>query len=137
MEAFPDLDLAVASRFVATLGLTFDEITERTVTGRVVLGPQHHGPWGAVHGGVYSTVVERAASVGASWAVVDRGLRAVGVHNATDVFAQVTAGRVDVRAEAVHQGDLHQVWVVDILAADDGTRIARGQLRLQNIDHQT
>lgn len=137
MADFPDLDLSVASRFLATLGLVFDEITAGSVTGHLDLGPQHHSPWGRVHGGVYSTVVERAASVGASWAVVDRGQRAVGIHNATDVFVSTTRGRADVHAEPIHQGPLQQVWTVLIVAAADRTPLACGQLRLQNIDrHQ-
>ena len=63
------------------------EVTEATgtrVTGTVDLGPDQHTPWGVVHGGVYCSVVESAASIGASTAVVDRGQFAVGVNNNTD-----------------------------------------------------
>ncbi|MGK5729375.1 PaaI family thioesterase [Streptomyces sp. URMC 124] len=134
MTAFPALGLDTASRFLVALGLEFDEVTGDGVRGRLALGPQHHNPWGVVHGGVHSTVVERAASVGASRAVADRGFFAVGVHNATDVFLTTTGGPALVTAYPVFQGDLQQVWTVEIAAAD-GTRplLARGQLRLQNV----
>lgn len=132
MTTFPDLNLDAASRFVAALGLVFDDVTAEAVSGHLDLGPQHHSPWGLVHCGVYSTVVERAASVGASRAVLARGQFAVGLHNATDVFVFTASGRADVRAEPVYQGELQQLWSVEI-TADDGTLLARGQLRLQNV----
>ena len=71
------------------------DVTEATgtrVTGIVDLGPDQHTPWGVVHGGVYCTVVESAASIGASAAVADRGQFAVGVNNNTD-FLRPDDGR--------------------------------------------
>ncbi|MFG2228160.1 PaaI family thioesterase [Streptomyces sp. NPDC048644] len=133
MATFPEMSLDKASRFLAALGLEFDEITADAVAGRIELGPQHHNPWGVVHGGVYSTVVERAASVGASRAVHDQGLFAVGVHNMTDVFVTTVQGPAVVTAYPVFQGELQQVWSVDVSAEGSGTLLARGQLRLQNV----
>ncbi|MEU1819489.1 PaaI family thioesterase [Streptomyces roseifaciens] len=134
MTAFPALGLDTASRFLVALGLEFDEVAGDGVRGRIELGPQHHNPWGVVHGGVHSTVVERAASVGASKAVADRGLFAVGVHNATDVFVTTTGGPALVTARPVFQGGLQQVWSVEITAGGGtGPLLARGQLRLQNV----
>ncbi|MFI0979754.1 PaaI family thioesterase [Streptomyces sp. NPDC021093] len=133
MATFPDLSLDSANRFVAALGLEFDEVRADAVTGRIELGPQHHNAWDVVHGGVYSTVVERAASVGASRAVEEHGLFAVGVHNATDVFVTTAKGLALVTAHPVFQGELQQVWSVEILTDVDGTPLARGQLRLQNV----
>ena len=68
------------------------EATGTRVTGTVDLGPDQHTPWGVVHGGVYCTVVESAASIGASTAVVDRGQFAVGVNNNTDFLRPMTSG---------------------------------------------
>jgi hypothetical protein len=51
------------------------------VAGHVGLGPDQHTPWGVVHGGVYCSVVESAASIGASSAVLEHGQFAVGVNN--------------------------------------------------------
>ncbi|MCB5910853.1 PaaI family thioesterase [Streptomyces pinistramenti] len=133
MATFPEMSLDKASRFLAALGLEFDEIRADAVTGRIELGPQHHNPWAVVHGGVYSTIVERAASVGASRAVHEKGLFAVGVHNMTDVFVAAVQGPAVVTAHPVFQGELQQVWSVDVSADEGGTLLARGQLRLQNI----
>ncbi|MGY1854967.1 PaaI family thioesterase [Modestobacter sp. SYSU DS0290] len=126
-------DLSTASAFVAASGLELAEVSGSRVTGSVELGPQHHTPWGVVHGGVYCTLVESAASIGASLAVTERGQFAVGVNNNTDFLRPVTAGRVEVLAEPVQQGKTLQLWLVTLTRADDGKVVARGQVRLQNV----
>jgi uncharacterized protein (TIGR00369 family) len=86
-----------------------------------------------VHGGVYCSVIESAASIGASAAVAAHGQFAVGVNNNTDFIRAMTAGRVDVVAEPVQQGRTQQLWQVLITRAEDGKLVARGQVRLQNV----
>lgn len=130
--ALPDFDLAAASRFVAAAGLVIDEVSGTRVRGHLDLGPVHHTPWGVVHGGVYATAVESAASIGASAAVADRGQYAVGLHNATDLLRASSAGHATVLAEPIHQGRTQQLWLVTI-SSDQGKQLARGQLRLQNV----
>jgi 1,4-dihydroxy-2-naphthoyl-CoA hydrolase len=129
----PDVDLAASSRFTAASGFVPDEMTGTRVTGVVDLGPDQHTPWGVVHGGVYCTVIESAASIGASAAVVDRGQFAVGVNNNTDFLRSMTSGRVEVLAEPVQQGRTQQLWQVTLTRAEDGKLVARGQVRLQNV----
>jgi 1,4-dihydroxy-2-naphthoyl-CoA hydrolase len=46
-------------------------VTATRVVGHIDLGREHHTPWGVIHGGVYATAVETAASLGASAAVDD------------------------------------------------------------------
>ena len=128
----PQADLTAASAFVSAMGFVVGEAGGSRVTGHVDLGPEHHTPWGVVHGGVYCSIVESAASVGASLAVREHGQFAVGVNNNTDFLRSVTAGRVDVVAEPVQQGRTQQLWQVH-LTRDDGKLVARGQVRLQNV----
>ena len=128
----PPVDLRAASAFVAATGLEFTEVTGTRVAGSIDVGPDHHTPWGVVHGGVYCTVVESAASIGASTAVAERGQFSVGVSNQTDFLRPMTAGRLDVVAEPVQQGKTLQLWLVT-LAREDGKLVARGQVRLQNV----
>ena len=125
-------DLTAASAFVAATGLQLTEVTGTRVAGSIDVGPDHHTPWGVVHGGVYCTVVESAASIGASTAVAERGQFSVGVSNQTDFLRPMTAGRLDVVAEPVQQGKTLQLWLVT-LAREDGKLVARGQVRLQNV----
>ena len=127
-----DLSIKAASRFVAGAGLVVDSAGGTRVVGHISLGPDHHTPWGTVHGGVYTTAVESAASIGASLAVRDRGQFAVGVHNATDFLRSATSGRAEVIAEPLQQGRVQQLWLVTI-TDERGRTLARGQLRLQNV----
>ncbi|RBY95205.1 PaaI family thioesterase [Blastococcus sp. TF02-8] len=108
------------------------EATGTRVTGHVDLGPDQHTPWGVVHGGLYCSVVESAASIGASLAVQEHGQFSVGVNNNTDFIRSATGGRLDVVAEPIQQGRTQQLWQV-LLTREDGKLVARGQVRLQNV----
>jgi uncharacterized protein (TIGR00369 family) len=129
----PPVDLTSASPFVAATAFDVTEATGTRVTGTVETGPQQHTPWGVVHGGLYCTVVESAASIGASAAVADRGQFAVGVNNSTDFLRPMTAGRLDVVAQPLQQGRTLQLWQVVLTRSEDGKVVARGQVRLQNV----
>ncbi|HET6917678.1 MAG TPA: PaaI family thioesterase [Acidimicrobiales bacterium] len=119
--------------FLQTSGLTIDDVSATRVTGHIDLGPQHHTPWGIVHGGVYTTAVESAASIGASAAIQDKGQVAVGLTNTTHFLRSLTEGKVTVEAVALNQGRTQQLWRVDITDAA-GRLVAHGELRLQNLD---
>ena len=82
-----------------------------------------------MHGGVYTTAVESAASIGATAAVADSAQYAVGLHNATDFLRASTAGRAEVLAEPLQQGRTQQLWLVTI-TNEQGKELARGQVRL-------
>lgn len=118
--------------FVNAAGLVVDEVTTARVTGRITLGPEHHTPWGIVHGGVYASAVESAASIGASAAVRDGGRVAVGLTNTTHFLRPMTEGTVAVEAVALSQGRSQQLWRVDIVDAW-GRLVAHGEVRLQNL----
>lgn len=118
--------------FVAGAGLIVDQVSGVRVAGHIDLGPDHHTPWGIVHGGVYATAVETAASVGATAAVADQGQVAVGLTNTTHFLRSLAEGRVVVEALALYQGRSHQLWRVDI-TDESGRLVAHGELRLQNI----
>jgi 1,4-dihydroxy-2-naphthoyl-CoA hydrolase len=130
----PDPDLQATSEFMQTLGVHFDEMGPQRVTGWLDAGPQHHQPWGLVHGGVFTSVIETFATTGAYQAVKDDGRLAVGVTNVTDFLRPHKEGRLRVTAEPLQQGRTQQLWLVVITRDDDGRAVARGQVRLQNID---
>lgn len=128
----PELGLDRASAFVAAAGLVFDEVTGTRVTGHIDLTADHHQPWGLVHGGVYASAIESAASVGAATAVEADGLVAVGLTNTTQYLRSIREGRVEVEATALNQGRTQQLWQVDV-RDDRGKLVAHGEVRLQNI----
>ncbi|WP_350246269.1 PaaI family thioesterase [Rhodococcus sp. D-6] len=121
------------SRFVEASGFVVEEATGTKVAGYVDLGPDHHTPWGVVHGGLYATIVETAGGIGASAAVLERGQFAVGVNNSTDFLRSTTGCRASVTAEPLQQGRTQQLWLVIITDTTTGKVLARGQLRLQNV----
>jgi uncharacterized protein (TIGR00369 family) len=118
--------------FIELLGLEFVEVSGDRVVIRWTIKPHLHQPYGIVHGGVHSSVVETAASVGGAMWFGERG-QVVGVSNTTDFLRAVREGTLTAVATPVHRGRLQQLWVVEIADAE-GRLVARGQVRLQNIE---
>jgi 1,4-dihydroxy-2-naphthoyl-CoA hydrolase len=131
-ESRADVNLEGDSAFMRILGLSFEEVGPERVTASFEAGPDHHQPWGLVHGSVFTAVIETVATTGAYQAVRDRGQLAVGVNNVTDFMRPHQQGRLDVVAEPLQQTKTQQLWQV-VISREDGKTVARGQVRLQNI----
>lgn len=119
--------------FMRLLGLSFEEVGPDRVVATFDTGSDHHQPWGIVHGGVFASVIETVASTGAYVAVKDRGQLAVGVTNITDFLRPHREGKLRAVAEPLQQGKTQQLWQV-VIEREDGKGVARGQVRLQNIE---
>jgi uncharacterized protein (TIGR00369 family) len=122
----------INSGLAGHLKLEFREITPDRVVLTWRVGPEHHQPNGIVHGGVHCAAVETAASVGATVWLGDRG-HVVGVSNQTDFLRGVREGELIATATPIHRGRLQQLWQVEI-TDEPGRLVARGQVRLQNIE---
>lgn len=119
--------------FTGVLGLEPIEVTGSRFVGRWPITPALLQPFGILHGGAITAVVESAASVAGYLAVADAGGVVAGVNNNTDFYRAVRDGMVlDVVAEPVFQGRSQQVWQVDF-RDDRGRLTARGTLRLHNM----
>ena len=114
------------------LGLRFEVINPARVVASFETGPAHHQPWGLVHGGVFTAVIETVSTTGAYLAVEDRVQLAVGVNNVTNFMRPHQDGRLGVVAEPLQQGKAQQIWQA-VITREDGKTVARGQVRLQNI----
>ncbi len=125
--------MASAGGFLRAHGAEWAVLTGTRVEGHLQATAEHHTPWGVVHGGVYCTAIESAASIGASIAVRDRGQFAVGLDNLTDFVRAHRTGLLRIVAVPVHQGRTGQPWTVEI-AREDGAPVATGRVRLQNVD---
>lgn len=121
--------------FNKVLGLVIDEHSGELVRGHVTVHQDLLQPYGIVHGGVYSSLAETTASVGAAmWHMgrVPEG-RTVGVSNSTNFVRAVHEGvTITVVATPVHRGRTLQLWQVD-MTDDDGRLVARGQVQLANL----
>lgn len=124
-----------ASELLQLIDPQFEEATPTRVSGTIAADERHHQPWGLVHGGFYTAAIETFATIGAFQAVKDAGQQVVGVANATDFLRPHRSGRLRLAGEPVHQGRTYQIWQVEIRTDDDDAKlIARGQVRLQNIE---
>ena len=59
---------------------------------------------------------------------------AVGVSNVTDFLRPHRGGRLAVVATPLQQGRTQQLWQVEIRRPEDDKLVARGQVRLQNVE---
>jgi uncharacterized protein (TIGR00369 family) len=122
------------SELMRLLEIEFDERSATRVSGSIAADERHHQPWGLVHGGLYTTAIESFATVGAFEAVKDRGQQAVGVSNMTDFLRPHRHGRLNVTATPIQQGRSQQLWQVEVRRPEDDKLVARGQVRLQNVE---
>jgi uncharacterized protein (TIGR00369 family) len=119
-----------------TLGFVYEELSPDRVVVRWVIDERQLQAYGIVHGGVYCAAIESTASVGAAIWYAERG-KVVGVSNHTNFLR---SARVDdtlvATATPLHRGRLQQLWLVEI-EDRTGRRIARGEVRLQNLPAAT
>jgi 1,4-dihydroxy-2-naphthoyl-CoA hydrolase len=126
----PDLP-DLPSRFDKLLNLRFDEATGDRVVAVVTVTPDLQQHYGIVHGGVYATMVETTASVGAAIWLGAEG-RTVGIANSTDFLRGVREGELRAEAVPVNRGRSTQLWEVSV-CDERGRTVARGRVRLMNL----
>jgi 1,4-dihydroxy-2-naphthoyl-CoA hydrolase len=134
MTQLPDgIDLVAAFNakrggFEKTMQLTFTKIASDEIRGEVPIGPHLTQPYGLVHGGVYASIVETLASVGAALIAIPRGQTTVGLENTTSFVRGVREGTLVGVAKPVHRGRTTQVWEVEV--SEGGKLCATGRVRM-------
>jgi 1,4-dihydroxy-2-naphthoyl-CoA hydrolase len=118
-------------RFVGMLGLDVQYGPDGTVSGTLPIRRELQQPYGIVHGGVYSTIVETLANHAAALRAMSDGNIVVGISNTTDFLRATREGVLEAIAEPVHIGRSQHLWQVRIWRQSDGKVVARGQVRLQ------
>jgi len=71
-------------------------------------------PFGLMHGGVMSTLVESVCSKATAGAVWDDGMAAMGQSIDVSFIRPVTEGAVEVRARARHRGRTTWIWECEV-----------------------
>jgi 1,4-dihydroxy-2-naphthoyl-CoA hydrolase len=124
--------------FDKEMGLEFTEISPDRTRARLDVVPKLLQPMGIVHGGVYCAMVESLASVAAyTWLAAKGGEGSVvGVNNNTDFLRAIGSGMIYGTATPIHRGRRQQLWLVTIVDSDERL-IARGQVRLQNLEAES
>jgi 1,4-dihydroxy-2-naphthoyl-CoA hydrolase len=127
----PDSRPELQGGFFRVVGIRFEEVSADRVVLACPVTPDLHQPYGLVHGGVYATLAETAASVGGAAWFGDRG-QVVGVSNHTDFLRAVRAGELRAAATPLARGRTSQLWQVEM--TDDQHRlVAHAKVRLQNV----
>jgi 1,4-dihydroxy-2-naphthoyl-CoA hydrolase len=120
------------SGFELALGIVVDEATGQRVTAHLVVSPEHRQLHGVVHGGVYSSLVETVASVGASLAA-PAGHVVMGLENTTSFLRATKEGILRATGLPLACGRRTQVWEVRI-EDEEGRLVATGRLRLLSVE---
>jgi uncharacterized protein (TIGR00369 family) len=88
---------------------------------RLPLRDELRQPFGLLHGGVMSSLVESICSRATALAVADRGMIAMGQSISVNFIRPITEGAIEVEARARHRG--RTTWVWDVEVRDDEVRL--------------
>jgi len=119
--------------FNRLIGMRFTSIAYDEVVAEVPVTADLHQPYGLVHGGVYATMIETLASVGAAINAMPFGQSCVGLENSTSFVRAVRDGRLTGRATPLTRGRRTHVWQVEV-TGDDGKLAASGRVRMLCMD---
>jgi uncharacterized protein (TIGR00369 family) len=95
------------------LDIELVETSPDRVTATMPVTPNHHQPFGVLHGGVSVVLAESVASVGAYLAAPE-GYTAVGMEVNANHVRSVRTGRLAAVATPLHTGSTTHVWGVKI-----------------------
>jgi uncharacterized protein (TIGR00369 family) len=115
--------------FADELGVELIELDPAGARARIAVEKRHLQPFGIVHGGVYSSLVESICSTVTWLEVKDDGMAAMGQSNETTFVRAISGGHVNALARARHKGRSTWVWEVDI-TDDDGQLCALGRMTI-------
>lgn len=115
------------------MGLRFTKVTADECIGELVVANHHLQPYGIVHGGVHTGIIEAACSTGAAVVAIARGQSVVGLENATSFITAVRSGTLRVTATPVTRGRRTQVWQAAV-TNEEGRTCATGRVRLLCLD---
>jgi uncharacterized protein (TIGR00369 family) len=107
------------SNFDAYIGTEWIRLDPDDARARIELRDELRQPYGLMHGGVYSTLVESLCSYATAIAVYEDGNIAVGQAIEVSFMRPVTSGHAEVRAVARHRGRSTWVWTAEIVDDDE------------------
>jgi 1,4-dihydroxy-2-naphthoyl-CoA hydrolase len=107
--------------FDATLGTEWIQFDPDDARARIPMRDELRQPYGILHGGVYSSLIESLCSYATAVAVHDDGMITMGQSIEVSFLRPVTSGHAEARAVARHRGRTTWVWQVEIL--DDEERL--------------
>lgn len=107
------------SNFDAYVGTEWLSLDPDDARCRVAVRNELRQPYGILHGGVYSTLVESLCSYVTAVSVYDEGRIAMGQAIEVSFLRPVSAGHAEVRAVVRHRGRTTWIWQAEILDAEE------------------
>ena len=107
------------SNFDAHIGTEWLQLDPDDARARILLPDDLRQPYGILHGGVYSSLVESLCSFATAAAVYEQGMIAMGQAIEVSFVRPVTDGHAEARAVARHRGRSTWVWEVEIVDDDE------------------
>lgn len=107
------------SHFDALIGTEWLDDDPDHARVRLQIRDELRQPFGLLHGGVISTLVESICSRATALAVMEGGMIAMGQSISVNLIRPVTEGGVEVRARARHRGRTTWVWDAEVLSDDE------------------
>jgi uncharacterized protein (TIGR00369 family) len=126
VNADPPLDRPHFDALLGTEWLSHDPDDARV---RLLLRDDLRQPFGLMHGGVMSTLVESICSRATAGTVWDDGMAAMGQSIDVSFIRPVTEGGVEVRARARHRGRTTWIWECEVLN-DEGKLCALARMTI-------
>ncbi len=134
-EDVVDVLNAALGGFNNALGLRFTEASYQRVVATLTINSAHHQPYGLVHGGVYTSMIETVASCGAAINAMATGRHAVGLDNSSSFLRAVREGTLTATATPLVRGRRTHVWTVTIVDDKDRT-VAVGRVRMLVVEQK-
>jgi 1,4-dihydroxy-2-naphthoyl-CoA hydrolase len=106
------------SHFDALIGTDWLSDDPDRASARVPIRDELRQPFGLLHGGVMSSLVESVCSRATALAVGGDGLAAMGQSISVSFMRPITEGYAEVKAKARHRGRTTWVWDAEVLNAE-------------------
>jgi 1,4-dihydroxy-2-naphthoyl-CoA hydrolase len=111
----PDL----LSGFASLVGVEWLDDDPDHARARVAVRDELLQPFGLMHGGVFSTLVESVCSRSTALAVLGDGMAAMGQTIGVNFVRPIVEGSAEVRARARHRGRTTWVWEAEVLDSEE------------------
>jgi uncharacterized protein (TIGR00369 family) len=119
MEGNEISTLETGPHFAALVGIESINDDPADTRARIPVRDELLQPFGIVHGGVYSTLVESVCSRSTALVVFGEGNLAMGQSINVSFLRPISSGTIEVRARARHRGRTTWVWEAEILDSEE------------------
>jgi 1,4-dihydroxy-2-naphthoyl-CoA hydrolase len=118
MSGVPE-ETAAKVHFAELIGIEWIDADPDRARARVPIRDELRQPFGLLHGGVISSLVESICSYATAGAVYDQGMAAMGQSINVTFMRPVTEGFAEVHARARHRGRTTWVWECEVRDSED------------------